>query len=190
MIMLGFFLPSSRVTLLRLLLPAATWIRWPTSLIKLAIWRAEWSLLSHLHYNHVSSCQGWAQFPCLHQERQVPWNNLPTHSQRFMVGTAEVSMDGSGFPTVLIGPAGTITETFEDHRYPIHQVGVDVGLAIIQGPRLPGRSSPESDQPGSSAAGPCWTYSCGVRTSPAVRWLKQPSLPCPCLLRLLQLPDR
>lgn len=30
MMMLGLFPPSSRVTLLRLLLPAATWICWPT----------------------------------------------------------------------------------------------------------------------------------------------------------------
>lgn len=30
MMILGLFPPSSRVTLLRLLLPAAIWIRWPT----------------------------------------------------------------------------------------------------------------------------------------------------------------
>lgn len=32
----------------------------------------EWRLLRDLHHDHISGRQGWAQFPRLHQEREVP----------------------------------------------------------------------------------------------------------------------
>lgn len=93
---------------------------------------SEGRLLSYLHHNHVSSRQGWAQLPCLHQEREIPRNDLPAHPHRFMAGVAEeVSVNGNGFPVVLISPAGIIPETFEDHVQ-IHQVGGDIGFAIVQ----------------------------------------------------------
>lgn len=94
---------------------------------------SERRLLRHLHDHHVSSRQGGAQLPRLHQEGEVPRDDLPAHPHGFVAREAEeVPVDGNGFPVVLISPAGVIPQALEDHVQ-VHQVGDHVGLAIVQG---------------------------------------------------------
>ena len=43
-------------------------------------------------------------------ESKTHWDDLPTHSHRFMAGVAEVvPVDGNGFPVVLVSPASIVT---------------------------------------------------------------------------------
>jgi len=67
------------------------------------------SLLGQLHDHAVSSGQGRSKLPGLHQQWEIPGNNLATNAHGFMTGVSEeVAINGYGFSVVFIGPTRVV----------------------------------------------------------------------------------
>ena len=89
-------------------------------------------LLGRLEDDGVAAGQGRAPLPRLHQQREVPRDDLADDADRLMAGVAEIwPLDGDGLAVVLVGPAGVVAIGLDGQR----QVGVEriaVGLAVVE----------------------------------------------------------
>merc|ERR1719312_1723323 len=77
------------------------------------------SLLRQLHHHGIAHAQGRAQLPGLHEKREVPGDDLATHSHRL------------GLAMVLVSPASVVPETL-DGETQICIVGISEGLPVVE----------------------------------------------------------
>ena len=68
----------------------------------------------------------------LHEEREVPGNDLAAHPDRFMAGVAqETSVHWDLLPVVLVGPAAVVPQTL-DGKVEVDVVGVIERFPVIE----------------------------------------------------------
>src|SRR5207253_5494149 len=73
-----------------------------------------------------------AELPSLHQEREIPGNDLPDHPDWFMPGVAEIiAGDGYGLALNLVRPTGVVTITTDGQRQ-VGSLGNVIGLAVVE----------------------------------------------------------
>ena len=89
-------------------------------------------LLGGLQDDGAAGRQGRTPLPRLHQQREVPGDDLADDADRLVAGVAEVRpFDGNRLAVDLVGPAGVVAIALDGQR----QVGVEgvaVGLAVVE----------------------------------------------------------
>ena len=89
-------------------------------------------LLGRLQDDGAAGRQGRTPLPGLHQQREVPRNDLADDADRLVPRVAEVrSLDGDGLAVDLVGPAGVVAIALDGQR----QVGVQriaQRLAVVE----------------------------------------------------------
>src|SRR5262249_17421473 len=67
-------------------------------------------LLRRFQNNGAAGRQGRAPFPGLHEQREVPRNDLPDYANGFVACVTEIrAFNGDGLAVDLVGPAGIVT---------------------------------------------------------------------------------
>ena len=51
---------------------------------------SDWRLLRGLHDDSVATCKGWCELPRLHNDGEIPWNDLTHHTDGLVSGVAQV----------------------------------------------------------------------------------------------------
>ena len=94
-------------------------------------------LLGRLEHDGAAGRQRRAPLPRLHQQREIPRDDLPDHADRLVPRVAEiVALDRDRLAVDLVGPAGVVAVAFDGQR----QVGVEASrdrLAVVE--RFEGR---------------------------------------------------
>ena len=76
---------------------------------------SERSLLSRLQHNCVTSGKSRSEFPCHHQSREVPWDDLGTDTDGLLFCVAEVrSTNGDGLTVNLVSPASVVSKSLDN----------------------------------------------------------------------------
>ena len=89
-------------------------------------------LLSNLHHDRVASCQGWAEFPSLHEKREIPWNDLTTNTNWLVASIGkEVAGDWDRLSVVLVSKRGIVSVNING-VWQVNIVGDGVRLAVVQ----------------------------------------------------------
>ena len=90
-------------------------------------------LLGRLEHDAVPGGQGRGEFPRGHQQREVPRNDLPDHTQRFVeVVSGGVFIDLGGAAFLGADAAGEITEMVGGQGH-VGVEGFTYGLAVVPG---------------------------------------------------------
>lgn len=93
---------------------------------------AKRGLLGSLHNNSVTTCEGRAQLPGSHSQREVPGDDLANHTNGLAQSVGELLGGGvDSLASHLVGPAGGVTERTEDFTEIIVE-GNRVRLACFQ----------------------------------------------------------
>ena len=89
-------------------------------------------LLGRLEDDGIAASEGRTPLPRLHQQREVPRNDLADDADGFVARVAEIRpFDGDGLAVILVGPAGVIAIRFDGEG----KVGVEriaVGFAVVE----------------------------------------------------------
>ena len=89
-------------------------------------------LLGRLKDDRAAGRQGGAPLPRLHQQREVPGNDLADDADRFVTGVAEVRpFDGDGLALDLVGPAGVIAVAL-DGQGQVRGQGIVIRFAVVK----------------------------------------------------------
>ena len=81
----------------------------------------------------IASAQGRGHLPSLHQQREIPRNNLSTHTNRLMSGHAQIAtIHRNGFALDLVCPTSIITIDIDSAEY-IYIVRDFIGFPIVEG---------------------------------------------------------
>ena len=73
------------------------------------------SLLSRLQHNCVTGSKSRSEFPCHHQSREVPWDDLGTDTDGLLFCVAEVrSTNGDGLTVNLVSPASVVSKSLDN----------------------------------------------------------------------------
>src|SRR5262249_19551238 len=74
-------------------------------------------LLSRLENNRPASRQRRAPLPGLHQQREIPGNDLTDDADRFVAGVAKIiALYRDRLAVILVGPAGIVAVALDGHR--------------------------------------------------------------------------
>ena len=94
--------------------------------------RRKGGLLGGLEHKGAAGGQGGSPFPRLHQQREVPWDDLADHADGFMPGVAEeVTIDRDRLAVDLVRPAGVVAVAL-DGEGEVRGKGVANRLAIVE----------------------------------------------------------
>ncbi len=94
--------------------------------------RRQRRLLGRLEHDRASRRQRRAPLPRLHQQREIPGDDLPDHADRLMTGVAEIrAVDRDGLAFDLVGPAGIVAVAIDRQRQIGGSAVVD-RLAVVQ----------------------------------------------------------
>src|SRR5579863_4728004 len=89
-------------------------------------------LLGGFHHHRATGGKRGTELPCLHQQWEIPWNDLPYNADGFMARvTEEISVDGNCLALNFVRPARVVTVASNRER----QVGDardKVGLSIVK----------------------------------------------------------
>ena len=89
-------------------------------------------MLGRLQHDGASGCQGRSPFPCLHEQRKVPGDDLPDHADGLVTRVAEiVTFHGNRLAVSLVGPAGIVTVALDGQRQ-VGGDGITVRLAVVE----------------------------------------------------------
>lgn len=89
-------------------------------------------LLRGLQDYRITHSQSGSQFPRLHQEGEVPRNDLSTDADGFMSRIGEeVPGNRDNFSVVLVSPSSIIAESVDGGSH-IDRVGHTIRLAVVQ----------------------------------------------------------
>ncbi len=93
----------------------------------------EWRLLGGLEDDGAAGGKGGAPFPGLHEEGEIPGDDLTDDADGLVAGVAEIgAVDGDGLAFDFVGPAGVVTVTVDDQRK-VGGAAVANGLAVVEG---------------------------------------------------------
>ena len=92
----------------------------------------EGSLLRGFQHHRIARGERRPQFPGLHQEREIPGNDLAHHADGFVPGVAEIiSRNGNGFALDLVRPTRVVAIAADGQRQ-VGRLGNMIGLAIVE----------------------------------------------------------
>ncbi len=93
----------------------------------------EGGLLGGFEDDGAAGGEGGSEFPGLHEDGEVPWDDLADDADGFVAGVAEEgAVDGDGFAFDLVRPAGVVAVAVDSERE-IGTHGVVERLAIVEG---------------------------------------------------------